>query len=675
MKWVVRTGLALLAALVLAGVALAVLVPRLIDRPEVRERIAAAAKDATGRTLRYEKLGFGLLPPRLEVEGVALEGGPKDSPLRAERIALQVALLPLLARTVLVDEIVVHSGELTLTRTKQGIELPLDPPAKPKDEPGAEEPGAGDAGGSGVSIAVREVRIEHSRLTLLDRTVRPPAEWVFDALDASARGRLGEDAPIDFELAAKLADASIHAEGEAGLTGALDAKLALDDFPLERLGPYLPEGLALRGPADLELAAQGELARFAGPLAVDLTRAELRRGESFHKPAGDRAAFAGRLVRDGDAIRIEDGKLGLRDVTLDVAADLAPRTRARISAPRFELSGFSGWLPGLAASGVSGGVALEALDASFDPLSVRGGVVLDEVNTPVGETRGVLSGRIEGQGDSLVGDAMDLRVAEQPFRLGLVIDSLASEPHAALRLASEGADSGKLISGVSGKRASLEGPLALATDLRAPLSDPGALLRALTGNVELGVTPGRLHGVSFLRSVFDAIGHAGGIAERLGAIGHGDKERLYRDAFETLAGSFQIAGGLARTDDLRVVYEDYRVDLTGVYGLLDESLDFRGKLTLFEAADRALAEGAARGVKREIPIAAVKGTLDDPKVTISPQVALAFAAQIYGGSTERIGKLGKKIDEELGEGSGKQVIDLLDSVLGGGKKEEEEEKP
>jgi hypothetical protein len=199
-------------------------------------------------------------------------------------------------------------------------------------------------------------------------------------------------------------------------------------------------------------------------------------------------------------------------------------------------------------------------------------------------------------------------------------------------------------------------------------------MRALTGNVDLGITPGRLRGVSFLRSVFDAIGHAGGIAERLGAIAHGDKQRLYKDAFEALTGSFQIAGGLARTEDLRLVYEDYRLDLAGVYGLLDRTLDFRGKLTLFEAADRALAEGA-RGVKREIPIAAVKGTLDDPKVTISPQVALAFAAQIYGGSTERIGKLGKKIDEELGAEGGKQVIDLLDSVLGGGKKEKEEEQP
>jgi hypothetical protein len=314
---------------------------------------------------------------------------------------------------------------------------------------------------------------------------------------------------------------------------------------------------------------------------------------------------------------------------------------------------------------VSGGVALDALEASFDPLAVGGGIVLDGVSAPVGETRGRLSGRLEGRGDALVGQAMELRVAEQLFRLGLRIDSLASAPQASLQLASEGADAGKLVAGLSGKDGTLEGPLALTTNLRAPLSDPDALLRALDGQLELGVTPGRLRGVSLLRAAFSALGNAGGAAERLSGSKKKDVERFYQDAFESLTGSFQVAGGRARTDDLRLVYEDYQVDLAGVLGLLDRSLDFRGKLTLFEDVDAALADGS-RGVKRELPLAAVRGTLDDPRVTISPQVALAFAAAYYGGG-ERRETLERKIDERLGGGGGKQVIDLLESVLGGGK--------
>jgi hypothetical protein len=416
---------------------------------------------------------------------------------------------------------------------------------------------------------------------------------------------------------------------------------------------------------------KGDLEHFEGPLALELTDAEITRGETFHKPAGDRAALAGRLVRNGEALRIEEGQLALRDATFALSAEAAPQLRAKLDAARFELSSFASWLPGLA--DVSGGVALEALEARFTPLSLRGGIVLDGVNAPVGRTRGRLSGRLEGQGDALVGETLELRVAEQVFRLGLRIDSLATAPQASLRLASEGVDAGALVGGLSGKASTLEGPLTLSTDLRAPLADPDALLRALSGQLKLGVTPGRLRGVSLLRAAFDALGSAGGLAEQLSGGRREKLERFYRDAFESLSGSFQIADGRARTDDLRLVYPDYQVDLTGVLGLLDRSLDFRGKLTLFEDVDRALADGA-RGVKRELPLAAVRGTLDDPEVSIAPQVALSFAASVYG-SGERREKLERKIDERLGEGGGKQVLDLLDSVLGGGSRRKPEDPP
>ena len=669
MRLALRALLALLALLTLALIGLAVLGPRLIDRPEVRERIAAAAQAATGRTLRYERLGFGLLPPRLEAVGVALEGGAEDAPLRAQSVALEVALLPLLAHSVLIDTLVVNGAELTLVRTKHGIELPLEPPPKAKEEPQADA-GKGDERG-GPSIAVREVRIEGARLTLLDRTLRPPQTWQLTDLDAVATGRIAKGTPVIFSLDAKLAGAPLHLEGELSLGGPLDVKLALADFALAALGPYLPAPLTLAGSADLELHVTGDPEHFEGPLALELTDAEITRGQTFHKPAGDRAALAGRLVRSGDVLRIEDGQLALREVTFALSAEAAPQPRAKLDAARFELSSFASWLPGLA--DVSGGVALEALEASFTPLSLRGGIVLDGVNAPVGETRGSVSGRLQGQGDALVGEALELRVAEQRFRLGLRIDSLATEPQAALQLASEGADAGALVGGLSGKASTLEGPLAFSTDLRAPLADPDALLRGLSGQLKLGVTPGRLRGVSLLRAAFDALGSAGGLAEQLSGGRREKLERFYRDAFESLSGSFQIADGRAQTQDLRLVYQDYQVDLTGVLGLLDRSLDFRGKLTLFEDVDRALANGA-RGVKHELPLAAVKGTLDDPKVSISPQVALSFAASVYG-SGERREKLERKIDERLGEGGGKQVLDLLDSVLGGGSRRKQEEPP
>jgi len=677
MRLLVRLLLALVVVLTLVLGALAYLAPRLIERPEVRERIVAAARDATGRELHYQKLDVGLLPPRLLALGVSLEGRPGQPPLGAERVELEVALLPLLARTVLVDTLVVSGAELELTRTAQGIELPIQT-AKPAEKKREKAPREDQAGASGVSVAVREVRIERTRLALVDRSVQPAAEWKLDGVTARLAGRMGEGTPIAFDVDAKLGQAPLHAEGQLTLAGSFDAKLAIDDFALAALGPYLPPPLRLAGSADLVLAAKGELERFSGPLALDLSAAEISRGESFRKPAGERAALDGRIVRDGKSIRLENGKLALRDVEIALGAELAPRQRVTLDAKPFPLEGFGGWLPGLAASGASGRVALEQVAVSTAPLDVRGGLVLDQVAAPVGRSRGLLTGRLEGRGDSLVGDDLELRLAEQRFRLGLAIADLAREPRSTLRLAAEQADAGQLIAGLSGKPATLEGPLSLHGDVSAPLADPDALLRALTGKVELGVTPGRLRGVSLLRSAFDSLGSAGAVGELLGGKKRDRLERFYRDAFETLAGSFQLGGGQARTDDLHLVYQDYRVDLRGVLGLVDRSLDFQGRLTLFEDLDRALAEGASstaakpeRGVKRELPLAAVRGTLDAPRVVIAPEAALQFAAAYYGGG-ERREKLERKLDEKLGKGTGKQVIDLLDSVLGGGRPAEQE---
>jgi hypothetical protein len=679
-----RALAALAAVLALALVALVVLAPRLLERPELRERVAAAAREATGRELRYERLDLGFLPPRLEVEGVALEGGPREAPLRAERVALEVALLPLLARSVVVDTLVVRGVELEVARTKQGIELPIRPPPEApgsKPEVGAKGDAERVAEDAGVSVAVRELRIERSSVALVDRTLRPAVTWKLDEIEARAEGRLAPGTPIDFELDARLGGAPLHVEGEAALEGALDAKLALADFALAKLQPYLPPELRLAGTADLEVAAKGELDRFAGPLALDLGEAEITQGESFRKPAGERAALSGRVVREGEAFRLEDAKLRLGDEELALRVESAPRLRARLDAERVTLAGLARFLPGLGEAGAEGAVALDGLDVATEPLEVRGGVVLDGVSAPVGATRGRLSGRLDGEGDALAGEKLELRIGEQLFALGLRIEALAREPRARLRLASgEGADAGQLVAALSGKPGTLEGPLSLRGVVNAPLADPDALLRALSGDLQLGVTPGRLRGVSLLRSAFDALGSAGGLAAQLA--GAKQRERLARfeqDAFETLAGSFHVAEGFARTEDLHLVYPGYRVDLRGALGLLDRSLDFRGKLTLFEELDRALADGEAapgaapaRGVKRELPLAAVKGTLDAPRVVIEPRVALQFAALYYAGG-ERREKLEKKLDERLGEGGGKQVIDLLDSVLGGGRPAERQE--
>ena len=79
-------------------------------------------------------------------------------------------------------------------------------------------------------------------------------------------------------------------------------------------------------------------------------------------------------------------------------------------------------------------------------------------------------------------------------------------------------------------------------------------------------------------------------------------------------------------------------------------------------------EGAADpepqpGRSRVIPLARVTGTLESPRVEITDEAVLRFAA-LYATERHRE-KLEREIDERLGEGAGSQVIDVLDGILRG----------
>ena len=84
------------------------------------------------------------------MSAVALAGerGRGDGLYRAERIALEVALLPLLARAVVVDSLRITGATARLVRTEQGLELPFRPPEEeePPDAPRDEPAGPKDEG-------------------------------------------------------------------------------------------------------------------------------------------------------------------------------------------------------------------------------------------------------------------------------------------------------------------------------------------------------------------------------------------------------------------------------------------------------------------------------------------------------------------------------------------------
>jgi len=665
MKLALRLLSGFAALLVLAVIALAIALPRLAQRPEVRDEIARAARESTGRELRFGELDAGILPPRLIVASPELVAREGEAPLRAKRVSLSLALLPLLAGRIGIDTVTLEGADLTFARTPSGFELPVQIAAPETTE--AE---------SSVDLSIGEVRVSGSRVALADRIAVPETTWQLEDVEASASTSL--TGRITFDAEAKLASG-----GELAASGKLDGgelgvQVNLAGFALAPAKAYFPADASAAGEADFELELSGPTDALSGPLAANLDAAQLDFGDSFRKPAGEKLRVSGTLALRGDDVALEDGRLALRDLETPLEVTIADETRATLAGGSLELAGWDAILPALEGLGLTGKLSFEQLAVGMDPLSLRGTIALGEVALPLAEgQKAVVSMKLEGSGDAIRGSG-PVTIGGQKIELALGVTRLSSDLQLTLNAHAADLDSAAIAGAFGAPKDSLSGPLDLDAKLAAPLGGEAALVDALSGPLTFEIAPGRLPGVSLFRSAIDALGGVASAAALFGKQGTGGTlEKFYDDEFESLGGTFALGGGKAKTDDLALRYRDYRVDLKGDVALADTALDLEGTLTIYEAIDQAIAGAAttsgaatpapsARAVKRELPLAHVGGTANAPSVGVSPKAALAFTTAYLGG-----GKLREKLDESV-PGAG-DVLDALGGLLGGKKKKEESE--
>lgn len=730
MRLAFRLAGILVVLVVTALIALAVALPRLVRSDAARGRIEEAAREATGREIRYGELDFGLLPPRLVVREPEVKGASAGSPpvFQAAGVELEIALAPLLAWTVVVDSLVVEGATVRLVRTPRGIglagetvsaEAPEDGDAasSPSRAEGSELAGEAaperapesDAGG-GFALAVRKVALRDCQVLLEDRAVSPPITWEIREVVASASGKSLSE-PIDFELRGALTSGgSFQASGQAEVDGPFRIDLQLEDVVLAPAAPYLAEGQRVRGAVsgtvtangkeweaerldldlllrDGELAAEGLAIRgemkiradLAGGLEdgngsfqVDATDAELEYGVAFRKGRGTAATATGRIETGPDGqIRLRDTQVKIKNFEAEVQLETGARTRATVDAEPLELAGWETMIPALADFRPTGELTSRDLEVATEPLEVRGAVDLPNLRLrrPDG-AEVVLRGGFRGTGDEIQSEKLVAVVAGQEIQLSIRVADLAGGPRLTTEVAADAVESSALLSLVTEKSKTLQGPLELRGGLASPLGGDRSLAETLQGTVRFRIEPGRLKGVSLLEKTFQGVGAAGDAALVAGRLKGGRTlQRFYDDEFEYLGGTLRIARGLASTDDLRLEYRNYTVDLRGTVGLKDQRLDLRGKLTIDDEIDSAIASQgeddpeAKPGRSRVIPLARVTGTLESPRVEITDEAVIRFAA-LYATERRRE-KWERKIDERLGEGSGREVLDALDEILSG----------
>ena len=641
MKWVAWIAGALVALVVVIGLTLLWALPRLAKSELARTRIEAAAQSALGRELHYGEIDFALLPPSLVVEKATVAGESADAPplASAERVALRVALWPLLRRELEVTSLAIDQLALHLVRTADGIALPKPEEAPPPQQPREpSEPGA--TGGS--TLGIRNISVSDALLVLEDRSAAPATTWRVEQVDLDAHSPSAHE-PI--EVKGSLEKASGGALDVAG-TVSLEAELA-------------------------------SLADASGPFSIDASAARVAYGADFKKPAGTPLKLRGKLVRDGaGATAIEDLVFELSNLVARGSLQSAPRRELRLAAEPFAIDGWEELVPPLGVAPLRGRVAVPALALGFDPLAATGEIALDDlVAKPPDRAPIALDGVLELRGSALRTRDLVVRAAEQPIRVDANVQSLFEAPRRyEVSFASDDADSNALLSSFSSVSDRLYGPLDLKGTLRGVVSGDQSVLDSLSGNLGFEILKGRIAGSSLLEVVLGSLG--GSIATAIREQGAQEWERFTRDEFDALRGTLTIANGQLVTTPVALVYPEWGAQLSGPIRLADLSLDLTGTLAIGEALDAALARafGAREGYvpqRREVKLTSVRGVVGDPKVQLAgssiTQLAASYAANIQRDELKR------RVEKQLGEGSGELVdkgLEALEGLLGGGQKGE-----
>jgi hypothetical protein len=691
-----RRALAALAAVVaLAVLALAIALPRIAASDAVRAKLALAVQDATKRTFTVKEISAGLFPPHLELVEPSLAGDAEGPSAAARSAELRLAILPLLARVVVVRSLVVDGAKLHVLRDAEGWRLAgTDLPEPPKPERTEPKEPRSDSG-SGFSLAVQRVVLKGAAVRVDDRTLSPAPRLELAPVELEIRAK-AQGAPVDVKLDATLAaGGAVAVAGKGTPNGPFEATIELRDVALAPFAAYAPDielparakgkvelagktaqpdraklalelaepfragALAVNGPVSLTAELDGDLRAPTGPFALEASQAEVAVGSGFRKPAGEKARVAGRIRRErtqgASMLRLEAVDVELGRIRARAEIELAPRREITLDAEPFAAAALTELVPALEGKDLGGKVGLETLRVELDPLAVHGRVTLaplawQEKSGAPSELRGTL----EGKGGEIVGRDLRLSLGGESGPMTLRVEGLAGAPRFAATAKLEHADSSAVVAAFGGPRDRLSGPLDVDASVAGPLAGGDALLAALEGDVSLRVAPGKLRKVSLLREVLAV---AGGVALVSGR-GKDEADTLRRyggDEFDSLSGRFHVAQGRARTDDLRLVYPGYTAELRGSVGLADRALDLRGTLEL---------ERPEKGRPRTIPLASVTGTIDAPEVALSRE-ALAGAAAAYTGDERRRAKWESKLDKKLGEGQGKQVLEALDKVLQG----------
>ncbi len=626
-----RTTKALLAigaAILVVAVVVFVAVPLMVPTGAVTAQVASAVKRATGRDLTIKGgVSVSLFPqPGVSAKEVSFSNAAWAGPQPMASLAaldVRLKLRPLLSGAVVIDRIILERPVINLETDKEGrgnwVFTPSSPaaPAEAEGKPASKEGGV-------PPVAISDIGITHGRLVYTNRStgrsetldeVNLTASLPRAAAPLTASGSVRwRDHTLDFSLRAD--DAEKLAQGNGS---PVQVKLSSD---------VLSAGFD--GAASLGRAAEGD-----GQLDLNVPSVRVLigwiGGPAVVLPAGGLGPMAlkSHLVLQGERVALNDLQLSLDGMkaagALALTSGTRPKLAGKLAIDRLDANPYlspprtaaappraAGAAPAQPSQWSDQPIDTAPLRAADADLTLSAGSAAYR-KLEIGQTSLVMhldNGRFAG-------DLQQMALYQGQIHGRVDIDASSPDLAAKTDLTLAGVQAEPLLAALAGID-SLAGTASGQTTLASRGRTERQLISGLAGAGRLSFAGGAIKGVDLWSMVSNPTGALAGSQP--------DK----KTEFGQMSGSYTIANGILKNDDLSLVSPLFRLSGAGTVNLPERSLDYR---LVPQLGGGQTAGQAAAGIS--VPLL-VRGPWD--KLAYMPDLS-GIAGKKLGGATKLLEKM------------------------------------
>lgn len=621
---------------ILLGLALATVVAiaalvSLIDPNQFKPQLAEQVRKSTGRELVIQgDIGWRFWPSLgLSLEKVALRnpaGFAEPDLVRFEQGEASVGLLPLLSHRLEIGKVTLSGAHLFIQTRADGssnlrdlLQASADPKGEATSEPAATTPPAASdkqpwqISLQGIALVDASALVRDDRSGTVSRLDRldldlgqlTPGEWV--PVTLAAKGAQG-DLAFDLKGQAQLKPAREAMKSELkdlNLSGSLNQPTQrLDAFSLKAdrlaLGEWSSLSLSLsgaQGAADKPTLAGTLEGTLKARLDENRQLLELSDAVLAAKLSGDAlprpqmqlklAGFA-RAELDKQAVTLSNLVMGVDDALLSgsgaVRLGAVPKVDFDLKGEKLDLDGWLGQPAKAAPVAATSGAAAPA--GTPTQTAVPANRALSTAEPDLTALKSVdLAGRLQLGSLRLKGldlSAVDLQLALAGGQLTLkqfsagvaggqvtasgVLDARQQPARYQVHKRVQGVEVRPLLQTLA-QTDLLEGKGDLEVEVQGSGLSEQALRSRMQGKVNLKLSDGALHGINLAEMIREA-------RATLTGKGADQVKEVRKTDFSALTASFQIADGIARSDDIQLFAPALRVKGQGQTALVPETLDF-----------------------------------------------------------------------------------------------------